>query len=395
MDFNLPEDAEQLRRAVLQFAANELRDDLIQRDAASTFWREGWRKCGAFGLAGLPAPIQYGGGGHTLVATIAAMEALGYACPDLGLNFSLNAHLYTNVLPIAQFGTEQQKQRWLPALCRGEWIGASAASEPEAGSDSGSMTTRAERQGDQYVLNGVKTFVTNAQVADVFMTFAITNPRAGQLGISAFIVPRHTPGLSIRRDIDKMGLRTSPMGEVEYQDCKVQLDSLLGREGSGAAIFNVAMEYERGCILAMYLGNMQRQLEKCIAHACRRIQFGQPIGRFQSVANRIVDMKVRLEAARPLIYKIGWLKDNHKPALMEAAIAKVFLSEAAVASSLDGIQVFGGWGYTTEQEIERDLRDAVSSKLYSGTVDIQRNIIARFLGLPPSTIRPQEHPPSP
>lgn len=385
MDFELPEEAESLRSAVLSFAQKELRDDVIQRDASSTFWSEGWKKCGDFGILGLPIPAQYGGSGSNLTTTIAAMEALGYGCSDLGLIFSMNAHLWTTAVPLLEFGTEEQKQQYLPRLCSGELIGANAASEPEAGSDVFSMTTRAERVGDCYVLNGQKTFVTNAQVCHLIAVYATTNPGKGQLGITAFLVERDTPGLSIGKPIHKMGLRTSPMGEMFFENCKVPVKNVLGREGGGAACFNCSMEWERGCILAMHLGCMKRQLERAIAYARQRKQYGHPIGSFQSVANRIVDMSVRLEAARPLVYKIGWMKDRGENAMLEAATAKLFLSEAAVASGLDAVEVFGGYGYMTEFELERELRDAVGSKLYSGTVEIQRNIIAQLIGLPPST----------
>lgn len=388
MRFDLPEDAEALRQAVQRFAEKELNDRLIERDAASEFWRAGWDKCAAFGILGLPVPEKHGGAGSNLTTTIASMEALGYGCRDLGLIFSINAHLWTNTIPILEYGTEVQKQKYLPPLCDGTLIGANGVSEPEAGSDVFSMKTRAVRQGDHYVLNGQKTFVTNAPVCDLIVAYASTNPAMGQMGITAFIIERDTPGLTIGQPVHKMGLRTSPMSELFFEDCAVPVENMLGREGGGAACFNCSMEWERGCILAMHLGRMTRQLEEAVEHARQRKQSGQPIGRFQSVANRIVDMKVRLAAARPLVYQIGWQKDRGHNAMLEAAIAKLFLSEAATQSALDAIQVFGGYGYTTEYEIERDLRDAVGSRLYSGTVEIQRNIIARLIGLPPSTFPP-------
>jgi hypothetical protein len=388
MDFSLRDDIETLRKTVLGFAQKSLARNISQRDAAGDFWREGWDLCAEFGVHGLPVPEEYGGTGRSLTATIAAMEALGYGCPDLGLIFSINAHLWTNTIPILTFGTEAQKRQYLPGLCNGSLIGANGASEPEAGSDIFSMKTRAERRRDTYSLNGTKTFVTNAPVCDLMVLYAATTPSAGQLGITAFIIERDAPGLTIGEPIHKMGLRTSPMAEVVLENCEVPAESVLGRVDRGVECFNCSMEWERGCILAMHLGRMQRQLERAVEYARERRQYGQPIGRFQSVANRIVDMKVRLEAARPLVYKIGWKKDRGEDAMLESAVAKLFLSEAAVQSSLDAIQVFGGYGYMTEFELERDLRDAVGSRLYSGTTEIQRNIIARLLGLPPSTVPP-------
>ncbi len=388
MEFTLPEESEEVRLSVLEFAQKELQSNVAERaerDAASEFWREGWQKCADFGLLGLPVPQEYGGTDASLTTTIAAMEALGYGCPDLGLIFSLNAHLWTNIIPILKFGSEAQKQQYLPSLCDGTLIGANAASEPGSGSDVFNMRTTAKREGDFYVLNGQKTFVTNAPVCDVIVAYASTNREAGHMGITGFIIDRDTEGLSVGQPIHKMGLRTSPMGELFFDNCKVPAENVLGREGNGAACFNCSMEWERGCILAMHLGRMQKQLEMSIDYARQRRQFGRLIGSFQSVANHIVDMKVRLEAARPLVYKVGWKKDRGEDAMLEAAIAKLYLSESAVQSSLDAIQVFGGYGYMTEYEVERDLRDAVGAKIYSGTVEIQRNIIARMIGLPPST----------
>jgi alkylation response protein AidB-like acyl-CoA dehydrogenase len=300
---------------------------------------------------------------------------------DQGLLFSLNAHLWTNSLPILSYGTEEQRQRYLPGLCSGDLIGANAASEPGAGSDIFAMRTRAERRGDGYVLNGQKMFVTNAPVADVIVAYATIDPALGATGVTAFIVESRTPGVSVSRKLHKMGLRTSPMSEVIFEDCHVPASNRLGREGRGAEVFESSMEWERGCILAASLGLMRRQLESCLAHARARQQFGRPIGKFQAVANRIVDMKVRLDTCRPLVYRIGWLKDRKRKAVLEAALAKLYISDCVVKSSLDAVQVFGGYGYMTEQEVERDLRDAIGSLLYSGTSEIQRNVIARCLGL--------------
>jgi alkylation response protein AidB-like acyl-CoA dehydrogenase len=201
------------------------------------------------------------------------------------------------------------------------------------------------------------------------------------MGVTAFIVERDTKGLTLGKKLDKMGLRTSPMAEVIFDECRVPIANRLGREGRGAEVFECSMEWERGCILASCLGAMRRQLEDCIRHARSRKQFGKSIGKFQSVANKLVDMKVRLDTCRPLVYRIGMLKDRNQDATMEAAIAKLYVSDCFVKSSLDAVQIHGGYGYMTEQQVERDVRDAVGSTLYSGTSEIQRNIIARSLGL--------------
>jgi alkylation response protein AidB-like acyl-CoA dehydrogenase len=243
------------------------------------------------------------------------------------------------------------------------------------------MRTRAKRDGESYVLNGAKTFVTNAPVADLFVAYATVKPELGPMGVTAFIVPRDTPGLMISRHLDKMGLRTSPMAEVIFDNCRIPAEQRLGREGRGAEVFECSMEWERGCILASCLGVMHRQLQDCLQYARSRKQFGKPIGKFQSVANRLVDMKVRLDTCRPLVYRIGELKDANQSGVVEAAVAKLYVSESFVKSCLDAVQIFGGYGYMTDQQVERDLRDSVGSTLYSGTSEIQRNIIARGLGL--------------
>jgi alkylation response protein AidB-like acyl-CoA dehydrogenase len=354
---------------------------MVARDREERFSREDWAKCAEFGIQGMPIPQEHGGLGLGIVSLIAVMEGLGYGCRDSGLLFSLNAHLWTNSIPILIYGTEQQRKKYLPGLCNGALIGANGASEADAGSDVFAMRTRAERRGDHYVLNGAKTFVTNAPFADLFVVYATIDRALGAMGVTAFIVERDTPGLGLGKKLEKMGLRTSPMAEVVFEDCQVPAANRLGREGRGVEIFECSMEWERGCILGSFLGVMSRQLEDCIAHARARKQFGQPIGKFQSVANRIVDMRVRLDVCRPLVYRIGYLKEQNKNAVLEASIAKLNVSEALVQSMMDAVQIFGGYGYMTEQGVERDLRDAVSSTLYSGTTEIQRNIIAKCLGL--------------
>lgn len=381
MDFSLTDDQQQLQDAVIEFARRELAHDMIEADRAQAFSRAAWEQCAAFGVLGLPIPEQYGGGGSDLLTTMAVMEGLGYGSRDQGLIFSMNAHLWTNSIPILLYGTEAQKQRYLPGLCNGALIGANGASEPEAGSDVFSMRTRAERDGDDYVLNGTKMFVTNAQVADVIVAYATVNPAWGPMGITAFIIEMDRPGVSVSRKIEKMGLRTSPMAEVIFDNCRVPVDQRLGREGRGADVFNCSMEWERGSILAACLGTMRRQLEECVAYARQRRQFGQAIGRFQSVANRIVDMKVRLETSRALVYRIGWLKGLGRNAEVDAAMAKLHTSDAFIRNCMDAIQVHGGYGYMTEFPFEREMRDAMGSTLYSGTSEIQRTIIAKGLGL--------------
>jgi L-prolyl-PCP dehydrogenase len=383
MDFALSAEQQTWHDAAIQFAREELADDLdlLGRDERREFWREGWRRCARFGIQGLPVPQEHGGRGKDLPVTIAAMEGLGYGCPDNGLIFAINASMWTNTIPILRYGTEEQKRRFLPGLCDGTLVGANGASEAEAGSDIFSMQTRVERRGDRWVLDGRKTWVTSGPVADLFVCYATTDPSRGILGLSAFLVPRDTPGFRVEFEIKKMGVRTVPMGELAFEECALPAENLLGREGRGSEVFNCSMEWERGAILAGTLGTMRRQLERCIDHARRREQFGKPIGKFQAVANRIVAMKLRLETCRPLVYKIGWLKAQGKDATLEAAMAKLHVSECFVQNSLDAVQLFGASGYAAETGIERDLRDSVGCLIFSGTNDIQRNIIAHQLRL--------------
>src|SRR3954452_4021743 len=341
MDFALSAEQQTWHDAADRFAREELADDLdlLGRDERREFWREGWRRCARFGIQGLPVPQEHGGRGKDLPVTIAAMEGLGYGCPDNGLIFALNASMWTNTIPILRYGTAEQRRRYLPGLCDGTLVGANGASEAEAGSDIFSMQARAERRGDRWVLNGRKTWVTSGPVADLFVCYATTDPSRGVLGISAFLVPRDTPGFRVVREIKKLGVRTVPMGELAFAGCSLPIDSLLGREGRGAEVFNCSMEWERGAILAAALGTMRRQLERCVDHAHARKQFGKSIGSFQAVAHRIVDMKVRLETCRPMVYKIGWLKAQGKDATMDAALAKLHVSECLVKNGLDAIQI--------------------------------------------------------
>lgn len=380
MNFTWTEEQLEYKQAAIRFAQQELAI-VTENDRHECFPRAQWQKCANFGVLGLPFPEVYGGAEADILTTMLVMEGLGYGGRDNGLLFALNAQMWAVQHPLNEFGTPEQKARWLPRLIAGEIIGAHGMSEPDSGSDAYSLRARAETQDGGYVLNGTKTFVTNAPVADLAIVFASTAPEKGSWGISAFVVETGTQGFTVSKNIEKMGLRTAPMGELILQDCFVPAENRLGPEGIGAHIFNSSMEWERACILGTHVGAMERQLEECIKYARTRKQFGQPIGKFQSISNRIAEMKVRLETARLLLYKTAWLKKAGKPAQMEAAMAKFYLSEVFAESSMDAIRIHGGYGYTTEFEVERDLRDAIGGVLYSGTSDIQRNIIAKYLGL--------------
>jgi alkylation response protein AidB-like acyl-CoA dehydrogenase len=381
MDFSLSAEQREIKETAVAFAQATLNQDLAKREASGEFPVEAWQACARFGIQGLPVPAELGGGGSDILTTVLVMEALGYGCQDNGLIFSLNAQMWSIELPLVKFGTPAQQQAYLPGLVSGDLIGVHAMTEPDSGSDAFSMRTRAERVGDDYLLNGTKLYITNAPVADVVLVFASHPGRSRQAGISAFLVDKGTPGFTVSRSLEKMGLRTSPMGEVVLADCLVPAGKRLGPEGAGMAIFNSSMGWERSCILASALGAMQRQLETCVSYARTRKQFGQAIGKFQGVADKVADMYLRLEAARLLVYHAAWLAQQGKLAAAEAAAAKLFTSEAWVQSSLDAIQIHGAYGYMKEAGIERDLRDAVAGTIYSGTSEIQRVILSRMLGL--------------
>jgi hypothetical protein len=381
VDFAWSDDELTLQKSIIQFAREELNQDLIARDLKQEFSWDGWKRCAAFGIQGLPVAREYGGGGADILTTVCALEALGFGCRDNGLIFSINAHMWSSEIPFQSFGNAQQKQRYLPKLVSGEFVGVHAMTEPSSGSDAFALRSRAERKSDGYVINGTKTFITNAPIADVVIVFATVDPAKGPAGITAFIVDKGTPGFTISKKLDKMGLRTSPMAELVFEDCEVPAENVLGREGLGQAIFTASMEWERICILASHLGMMRRLLETSLQYATDRQQFGQPIGQFPAIASKIAEMDIRLETARLILYKAGWLKKQGKHPLREAAIAKTYVSEACIQSCLDAIQIHGGYGYMTDYQIERELRDSIASKIYSGTSEIQKMILAGFHGL--------------
>lgn len=380
MDFAWSDEQAAFRKEVLRFAKEELNDDVIARDHNSEFSWELWKKCAKFGIQGLPIAVEYGGGGADTLTTVCALEALGYGCRDNGLLFSINAHMWSSEIPIWNFGTEAQKRKYLPGLVSGG-VGLHAMTEPGSGSDAYSLKTRAEKKGDRYILNGSKTFSSNAPDADVTIVFANLDPSRGPNGVTAFLVDKGTAGFSVGRKLSKMGLRTSPMAELSLQDCEIPVENLLGKEFGGQAVFTSSMEWERICILASHLGAMQRIMETCIKYARERKQFGESIGKFPAINNMIADMDIRLETGRLALYKAAWLKSQGRHPLREASIAKVYVSEACVQSCLEAIQIHGGYGYMTEYELERELRDAIAGKIYSGTSEIHRVIISSYHGL--------------
>jgi alkylation response protein AidB-like acyl-CoA dehydrogenase len=381
MEFAWTDEQLAIKQRFAEFARCNLNDDLVARDKASTFDHALWRKCGAFGVLGLSVPEAYGGCGLDVLTATLALEGVGEGCRDNGLTFGVAASLWSVTAALLLAADEAQKQRLLPGLCRGELIGAYAMTEPVAGSDAFHLTTRARKVDGGYVLDGQKCLITFAPVADFALIFATVDPELGRWGLTLFCVERGAQGFSTGSVQEKMGLRTTPIGEIYLDNCFVPDANRVGEEGAGANIFNRSQEYERACILAWQLGAMERQLQAAVAYARERKQFGQPIGKFQAVSHRIADMKLRLEVARLLTYRAAWLLSAGKPAMLDASLANLYLGDAFVESSMDAIRVHGGRGYLTENEIERDLRDAAAGPVYGGTADIQRNIVARHLGL--------------
>ncbi len=382
MDFSITEEQRSLREKIIRFAQETLNEKVDERDREQHFSRELWRRCGELGLQGLPVPAQYGGGGLDALSSALALEAVGYGCHDGGLVFSLCAHVLSCVVPLWEYGNEEQKQRYLPRLCNGTLVGVHAMTEPGSGSDAFALCTKAEPHGSGFRINGTKTLISNGPIADLVIVFAVTDPNKGYYGgVTAFLVESGTPGFRVSQKFETMGLRTAPLGELVFEDVYVPMEAVLSGVGAGSTIFTHVMDWERICLFAAHIGTMERLLEQSITHARTRMQFGQPIGKFQAIAHRIVDMKVQLEAARLLTYRAAWRLGRVKQVSMDASMAKLFVSESLVKAALDTVQIQGGRGYLTEHEVERALRDAVGSTIYSGTSEMQRNIIARWLGL--------------
>lgn len=355
-------------------------DDLIARDAASEFPAPAWQRCAQFGVLGWCMPVEYGGSGLDVVTTIRMLEGVGYGCPDNGLTLGLNGQIWSVQEPLLTFGTEAQKHRYLPRLCNGELMAAHGMTETDSGSDAFSLRTTAQSVDGGYLLNGHKTYIGLAPVAGLALVFASTDQQAKQWGVSAFLVESDFKGFTASANKSKMGLRTGALGDIHLENCFVPEENRLGPEGIGVNIFNHSMDWERSFIFAGHVGSMARQLDDCVKYARERRQFGRPIAEFQSVSNRLADMKLRLETARLLLYKLAWMKNQGTNAAMDAAMAKLHIGEAFAANSIDAMRIHGGRGYLSEFGVERDVRDALGGVIYSGTSDIQRNLIARLLG---------------
>jgi alkylation response protein AidB-like acyl-CoA dehydrogenase len=379
MNFAWTREQDELYQRILCFSQDKLATQ--DRESAQIWTRAQWRLCGEIGLLGLCVSTAYGGSGLDAVTTARAVEAFGASYEDMGLVFSAAAHLFACCMPIFEHGSDAMKATWLPGLCSGELIGANAITERDAGSDILALKTRAVRDGDAYVMTGQKSYVSNGPVADLFVVYAATNPAHGYLGLTAFIVEREAPGLVTGEPFNKMGLTSTPACQLSLNECRVSAANIIGREGQGSLIFKRSMQWERACLFASYLGQMERQLEQTVRYAQNRRQFGSAIGKKQAIAHRLADMKLRLEAARLLLYRACWLFDQNHDSLLAISLSKLAVSEAAIQGGLDAIRIHGSVGFDCEEGIERMLRDAVPGTIFSGTSEMQRDIIASELGL--------------
>jgi alkylation response protein AidB-like acyl-CoA dehydrogenase len=380
MEFGWSDAQQAAYQECASFAREQLNDNLRERDEHGEFRKELWQKCCDFGITGWRLPAEYGGAAVDVVSTVRRLEGIGYGCRDNALTLGLNGQIWTVQEPLLEFGSESQKMRYLPRLCSGELLAADAITEPQSGSDAFSLETRAERVDGGYLLNGQKSYIGLAPVAGISLVYASTNPAARQWGVSAFIVESGFDGYRVSPPREKMGLRTSYLGDIVLEDCFVPEENRLGGEGAGFTIFNYSSNWERSFIFSSHVGAMARQLDACVEYAAQRQQFGKPIAAFQAVSNRLAEMKLRLETSQLLLYKLAWLKQRGEQATMESAMAKLHLGEAIAANSLDAMRIHGARGYLKEYEVEREVRDALGGLIYGGTSDIQRNIIARLLG---------------
>ena len=375
MDFSLTPEQEALYASTLRVGREVIAPGAAERDKAGTWDPAVWKGLAAVGVPGLPIPEEYGGSGGSIIDCCLVNEALGEGGRDGGLGLSLGAHWVIGTVPIWLHGTEQQKRRWLPGLCDGSLIGSWASTEPEAGSDSGAITTSAVREGDDWILNGTKIFITNGPIAGVCTVLA----KAPE-GATAFIVDTNNPGFQVGRELDKLGCRSSPTAEIHLQDCRVSNDDVLGEVGT--ALWKIAFEcfdWERTVMLAGIVGGMRATLDDTIRYAKQREQFGKPIAHHQVIAHKLAQMEINCQVVKNAVYKAAWLKMVGREHMVEASVAKALAGTLSVENALESIQIHGGYGYLRDFPAERALRDAKLASLGGGTTEIQKMIISRSI----------------
>ncbi len=374
MEFRLTEEQELIRANMREFAERHVAPVAAEIDQNSRHPAELFRKLGEGGWMGIPIPQEYGGAGADFLTHVVAVEEISRFCSSTGFTLSFHAGIIGISLYLA--GSAEQKKRYLVPLARGQHMGSFALTEPGAGTDVMAISSAAVRQGNQYVLNGTKTFVSNGPIADTYIVFCWTDRSAGRNGMSAFIIPRGTSGMKPGEHFEKMGLRSSQTSEVYFKDCRIPEDHLLGKEGQGLAIAMQGFERGRVGIAAQALGMLQAALDESIRYSRERIQFGKPIARQQAIAWMLADMATDLSAARHLTYHAAWLKDTHQPFGKEASMAKLFATEAAMRHTVKAVQIQGGYGYMTGAKVERLMRDAKIAEIYEGTSEAQRMVIS-------------------
>ena len=375
MDFSITPEQQALYDSMRRLAREVISPGAGERDRDGRWDPDIWKQLSAVGVAGMPIPVEHGGSGGSIIDCCLVNEAIGEGGRDGGFGLSLGAHWVIGSVPIWLHGTPAQQRRWLPGLCDGSLIGAWASTEPEAGSDAAGIQATARRDGDSYVLNGTKMFITNGPIADVCTVLA----RAEQ-GPTAFVVDTRTPGFRVGREIDKMGCRSSPTAEIVLSDCRVPADAVLGVPGE--ALWRIAFEcfdWERTVMLAGMVGGMRATIDDTVHYAKQRSQFGKPIAHFQAVAHKLADMEINYQVCRNAVYRAAWLKENAREHQVEASVAKALLGRLSVENALEAIQVHGGYGYTRDFPVERALRDAKLASIGGGTTEIQKMIISRAM----------------
>ena len=377
MNFQLTEEQEMLRKMVQDFAKNEVEPTAAERDEEERFDRSIFDKMAEIGLTGIPWPEEYGGIGSDFVSYVIAVEELSRV--DASIGVTLSAHISLASWPLYKFGNEEQKKNFLYRLATGEALGAYALSEPGAGSDVASMKTIARKDGDDYILNGSKVWITNGGEADIYIVFAKTDPDAKHRGVSAFIVEKGTEGFTFGKKEKKLGIRSSPTTELIFENCRIPKENLLGEEGEGFKIAMTTLDGGRNGIAAQAVGIAQGALDAATAYAKEREQFGKPIAHHQGVSYKLADMATAVEASRLLTYQAAWLESNDLPYGKASAMSKLFASDTAMKYTVEAVQVFGGYGYTKDYPVERFMRDAKITQIYEGTNEIQRLVIGRMV----------------
>ncbi|MGD6849345.1 acyl-CoA dehydrogenase [Rossellomorea aquimaris] len=377
MNFKLSEEHEMIRKMVRDFARNEVAPTAADRDEEERFDMDLFKKMAELGLTGIPWPEEYGGIGSDYLAYCIAVEELSRVCASTGV--TLSAHTSLAGWPVYKFGTEEQKQKYLRPMAQGEKIGAYGLTEPGSGSDAGGMKTTARLEGDHYVLNGSKIFITNGGIADTYIVFALTDPSQRQRGTSAFIVEADFEGFSVGKKEKKLGIRSSPTTEIVFEDCKVPKENMLGNEGDGFKIAMMTLDGGRNGIAAQAVGIAQGALDASVDYAKEREQFGKPIAANQGISFKIADMATSIEASRLLTYQAAWLESEGLPYGKESAMSKLMAGDTAMKVTTEAVQIFGGYGYTKDYPVERYMRDAKITQIYEGTQEIQRLVISRMV----------------